>query len=112
MSVGNENFRNHNLLLSSFTKNPPESLIPLWVRMNGAKKRGYRTLSFEFKVSGWKLSEDRKQITFTDKFKAGTFKLPGGYDLHFYSIDKINRVRIVRRTEGYYVPLCVDVERK
>jgi putative transposase len=67
--------------------------------------------SVEFKVSGWKLSEDRKQITFTDKFKAGTFKLRCGYDLHFYSIDQIKRVRIVRRADGYYVQLCVDVER-
>ena len=67
--------------------------------------------SVEFKVSGWKLSDDRKQITFTDKFKAGTFKLRGGYDLHFYSVDQIKRVRIVRRADGYYVQLCVDVER-
>jgi len=68
--------------------------------------------SVEYKVSGWKLSDDRKQITFTDKFKAGTFKLRGGYDLHFYSIDQIKRVRIVRRADGYYVQICVDVERK
>jgi putative transposase len=68
--------------------------------------------SVEYKVSGWKLSDDRKQITFTDKFKAGTFKLRGGYDLHFYSIDQIKRVRIVRRADGYYAQLCVDVERK
>lgn len=67
--------------------------------------------SVEFKVSGWKLSSDRKQITFTDKFKAGTFKLRGGYDLHFYSIDQIKRVRIVRRADGYYAQICVDVER-
>lgn len=67
--------------------------------------------SVEFKVSGWKLSDDKKQITFTDKFKAGTFKLRGGYDLHFYSIDQIKRVRIVRRADGYYVQICVDVER-
>ena len=67
--------------------------------------------SVEFKVSGWKLSDDRKQITFTDKFKAGTFKFRGGYDLQFYSIDKIKRVRIVKRADGYYVQMCVDVER-
>ncbi len=68
--------------------------------------------SVEFKVSGWKLSEERRQITFTDKFKAGTFKLRGSYNLHFYSIDQIKRVRIVRRADGYYVQLCVDLERK
>lgn len=51
--------------------------------------------SVDFKVSGWKLSEDRKQITFTDKFKAGTFKLRGGYDLHFYSIDQIKQSELL-----------------
>ena len=68
--------------------------------------------SVEFKVSGWKLSDDRKQITFTDKFKAGTFKLRGGYDIHFYSINQIKRIRIVRRADGYYVQICVETERK
>ncbi|WP_250126153.1 hypothetical protein [Chroococcidiopsis sp. CCMEE 29] len=33
--------------------------------------------SVEYKVAGWKLSPDRKRITFTDKFKAETFKLVG-----------------------------------
>lgn len=67
--------------------------------------------SVEYKVSGWKLSEDRQYITFTDKFNAGTFKLRGGYDLHFYSSEQIKRVRVVRRADGYYVQLCVDIER-
>jgi putative transposase len=86
-------------------------------RQKVAGKKGFprfkkNVRSVEFKVSGWKLSENRKQIKFTDKFKAGTFKLRGGYDLHFYSINQIKRVRIVRRADGYYVQLCVNVERK
>ncbi|MBE9228255.1 transposase [Phormidium sp. LEGE 05292] len=35
-----------------------------------------------------------------------------GYDLHFYSVEQIKRVRIVRRSDGYYAQLCIDVERK
>jgi putative transposase len=67
--------------------------------------------SVEYKVAGWKLSADRKRITFTDKFRAGTFKLVGGYDLNFYHLKAIKRVRIVRRANGYYCQFCVAVER-
>ncbi|PIG93863.1 RNA-guided endonuclease TnpB family protein [Gloeocapsopsis sp. IPPAS B-1203] len=67
--------------------------------------------SVEYKVAGWKLSPDRKRITFTDKFKAGTFKLVGSYDLNFYHLKAIKRVRIVRRSDGYYCQFCVAVER-
>lgn len=38
--------------------------------------------SVEYKSSGWKLSENRKEITFTDGFEAGTFKLWGTRDLN------------------------------
>lgn len=67
--------------------------------------------SVEYKVAGWKLSSDRKRITFTDKFKAGTFKLVGSYDLNFYHLKAIKRVRIVRRSDGYYCQFCIAVER-
>jgi len=67
--------------------------------------------SVEYKVAGWKLSPDRKRITFTDKFKAGTFKLVGSYDLNFYHRHAIKRVRIVRRSDGYYCQFCIAVER-
>ena len=33
--------------------------------------------SVEYKTSGWKLSENRKEVTFTDKFEIGTIKLKG-----------------------------------
>ncbi len=67
--------------------------------------------SVEYKVAGWKLSPDRKRITFTDKFKVGTFKLVGRYDLNFYHLKAIKRVRIVRRSDGYYCQFCIAVER-
>ncbi|MGD2182572.1 RNA-guided endonuclease InsQ/TnpB family protein [Lusitaniella coriacea] len=82
----------------------------------GRSKQGYpkfrkNARSVEYKTSGWKLSDTRKHITFTDKKGIGRLKLKGGYDLHFYDIDQIKRVRIVRRADGYYVQFCVRVER-
>jgi putative transposase len=67
--------------------------------------------SVEYKTTGWKLSDDRRSITFTDGFKAGCFKLRGTRDLNFYPIEQINRVRVVRRSDGYYAQFAVDVER-
>ncbi len=67
--------------------------------------------SVEYKVAGWKLSPDRKRITFTDKFKAGIFKLVGTHHLNFYHLKAIKRVRIVRRSDGYYCQFCIAVER-
>jgi putative transposase len=67
--------------------------------------------SVEYKTTGWKLSEDRRTITFTDGFEAGSFKLWGTRDLHFYQLKQIKRVRVVRRAHGYYVQFCLDVER-
>lgn len=67
--------------------------------------------SVEYKVDGWKLSEDRREITFRDGFKAGAFKMWGTRDLHYYSIEQIKRVRVVRRADGYYAQFCIDQER-
>jgi len=67
--------------------------------------------SVEYKTSGWKLSDDRRYITFNDGFKAGTFKLWGTRDLHFYSLKQFKRVRVVRRADGYYCQFCIDQER-
>ena len=72
-------------------------------------KKGSR--SVEYKTSGWKLSFDKKRLTFTDGFAAGTFKLVGSYDLHFYAPDEIKRVRVVHRADGCYVQFCVNVKR-
>ncbi len=76
------------------------------------KFRKHQTnLSVEYKTTGWKLSIDRKTLTFTDGFEAGSFRLWGSRDLHYYQISQIKRVRIVRRADGYYVQFCIDVER-
>ena len=78
--------------------------------------------SVEYKTSGWKLSEDRKYLTFSDKFQAGThpYPLPGGglrgwvgsRDLHYYQLKQIKRVRVVRRHDGYYAQFVIDHSRK
>jgi putative transposase len=65
----------------------------------------------EYKTSGWKLSSNKRKLTLTDGFAAGTFKLVGSRDLHFYAPDEIKRVRVVRRADGYYVQFCVNVKR-
>jgi len=67
--------------------------------------------SVEYKVDGWLLSDDRLTITFRDGFKAGTFKMWGTRDLHFYQKEQIKRVRVVRRADGYYVQFSIDQER-
>jgi putative transposase len=67
--------------------------------------------SVEYKTSGWKLSEDRRYLTFTDGFDAGTFKLWGSRDLHFYQLKQIKRIRVVRRADGYYAQFCIDSSR-
>ena len=66
--------------------------------------------SVEYKVTGWKLSETRKAITFSDKKGIGTLKLKGTYDLNFYDIKQIKRVRLVRRADGYYAQFCVGID--
>jgi putative transposase len=68
--------------------------------------------SVEYKTSGWKLSEDRKYITFTDGFQAGTFRLWGSRDLHYYQLNQIKRVRVIRRCDGYYAQFLIDHTRK
>ncbi len=67
--------------------------------------------SAEYKTTGWKLADNRKSITFTDKKGIGKLKLKGTRDLHFYQIDQIKRVRLVKRADGYYVQFCISVER-
>ena len=68
--------------------------------------------SVEYKTSGWKLTDDRKFITFTDKKGIGRLKLKGTRDLHFYQINQIKRVRLVKRADGIYVQFCINVNRQ
>ncbi len=66
--------------------------------------------SVEYKTSGWALSVNRKAITFRDGKNIGTLKLKGTYDLTYYNIKQIKRVRLVRRADGYYVQFAIDVK--
>jgi putative transposase len=64
--------------------------------------------SVEYKTSGWKLSPNRKAITFRDGKNIGILKLKGTYDLNYYDIKQIKRVRLVRRADGYYAQFAID----
>jgi putative transposase len=80
-------------------------------------KKGYPKFkkncrSVEYKTSGWKLSSNRQQIDFIDKKGIGSLKLKGTWDLHYYQLDQIKRVRLVRRADGYYVQFLVNAENK
>ncbi|NEO02348.1 MAG: transposase [Moorea sp. SIO3I7] len=76
----------------------------------GFPKFQKRGRSVEYKQSGWKLSPDKKSITFTDKKGIGKLKLKGTWDLWRETAKQIKRVRIVRRADGYYVQFCVSVD--
>jgi len=68
--------------------------------------------SVEYKTTGWRLDAARRALTFTDGFKAGTFKLKGTRDLLGYALDQIKRVRVVKRADGYYSQFCIDAARR
>ena len=82
------------------------------------KKKGYPKFkkhcrSVEYKVSGWKLSEDCKSIAFTDGFGIGTLSIYCNAQTRedLFRL-KINRVRVVRKADGYYAQFCFDTNRK
>ncbi len=69
--------------------------------------------SVEYKTTGWKLDlTTRKAIIFTDKNNIGRVKLVGSYDLNFYPIESIKRVRLIRRADGYYCQFILSVDIK
>jgi putative transposase len=82
------------------------------------KKKGYpkfkkHSRSVEYKVSGWKLSDDCRIITFTDGFKVGSLSVFCNSSTREDLLTlKINRVRVVRRADGYHAQFCFDAERK
>jgi putative transposase len=84
----------------------------------GEKKKGFPTFkkhcrSVEYKVSGWKLSADAMTINFTDGFEIGALSLFCNFETRGDLLTlKINRVRVVRRADGYYAQFCFDAERK
>jgi putative transposase len=78
-------------------------------------KKGYprfksHSRSVEYKVSGWKLRANRKNITFTDKKGIGKLKLIGSRDLNYFQPEQIKRVRIVRKANGYYVQFLIKLD--
>lgn len=78
-------------------------------------KKGYPKFkkhcrSVEYKTSGYKFSQNRKQITFSDGKHIGTLKLKGTRDLNFYTLKDVKRVRLVKRADGYYVQCCISVD--
>ena len=82
------------------------------------KKKGYPKFkkhcrSVEYKVSGWKLSNDCMNIAFTDGFEVGTLSVYCNKETRedLFRL-KINRVRVVKRADGYYVQFCFDTDRK
>jgi putative transposase len=79
-------------------------------------KKGYPRFkkfsrTVEYKTSGWKLSDDRRYLTITDKTAIGKLKLIGTRDLHFYQIKQIKRIRLIKRADGYYAQFCLDQDR-
>ncbi len=77
----------------------------------GIKPVGYpkfkkHSRSVEYKTQCWKLLNP-KRIQFKD---LGVFKLIGTYDLAFYPVELIKRVRVVCRADGYYVQFCIKID--
>ncbi len=87
-------------------------------RANKPGKKGYprfkkHSRSVEYKQTGYKLSDDRRKITFTDGFKAGKFDLwCSQKTLVYYSKQQIKRVRVIRRADGYYCQFLIDYQRQ
>jgi putative transposase len=84
----------------------------------GVEKKGFPQFkkhcrSVEYKVSGWKLSKDCLSLSFTDGFEIGSFSLFCDSETREDLLTlKINRVRVVRRADGYYAQFCFDGDRK
>jgi putative transposase len=80
------------------------------------KKKSYpkfkkHSRSVEYKQSGWKITQDRKRLAITDKTGIGSFRLVGSRDLHFYQLEQIKRMRLIRRADGYYAQFSVKIDR-
>ncbi len=78
-------------------------------------KKGYPqfskgTRSFELKQSGWKLDRNSKKITFTDGNNIGTLKLVGSRDIYYFQEFQIQRVRVVKRANSYFVQFLLRLD--
>jgi putative transposase len=63
-------------------------------------------------VTGWKLDPDGRHLTFTDGCGIGRVRLVGTRNIQPVPLDRIKRVRLVRRADGYYTQCCVEAERQ
>lgn len=80
-------------------------------------KKGYPKFqhdnrSVEYKQTGWKLESDGKHITFTDGCQIGRLRMIGCHDLATCPIPCINRVRLLRKADGYYVQFLIKADRQ
>lgn len=80
-------------------------------------KKGYPRFqhdnrSVEYKVTGWKLDPDGRHLTFTDGCGIGRLRLVGTWSIESFPLERIKRVRLVRRADGYYAQFCVQAERQ
>ena len=89
-----------------------ENCKNLAIKNKGYPKFKKDVRSVEYKVTGWKFCAGTKQIRFTDKTEMGVFTLRGGRYLSKSMLEKIQRVRIVRKADKYYLQVCVDIENK
>jgi putative transposase len=72
--------------------------------------------SVEFKTSGWKFQNSNKQIYFGNTkspkdFDIGWLKLKGGRPILEEYIEKIKRVRVVKKADKYYCQFCIDINK-
>jgi putative transposase len=86
-------------------------------RAQAPGKKGYPRFqhdnrSVEYKVTGWKLDPDGRHLTFTDGCGIGRLRLVGTRSIESFPQERIKRVRLVRRADGYYAQFCVQAERQ
>ena len=77
------------------------------------KKKGFPQYqddcrSVEYKVTGWKFSENFHRITFTDKMGLGSFSLRGGRWLDKSLVKLVQRLRIVRKQGCYHLQVALN----
>ncbi len=80
-------------------------------------KKGYPRFqkdnrSIEYKDQSWKLEPDGKHMTFRDGLGIGRLRLIGTRSVETFPIAQIQRVRLIRRADGYYCQFCVDAVRQ
>lgn len=88
-------------------------------RQKKPSKKGYPRFqhdnrSVEYKQTNWKLEPDGKLLTITDGSGIGRLRLVGSKKqrLEEVPVEKIRRVRLVRRADGYYAQFAVEAERR